>query len=381
MRVRSPLRAPDHARGQLAGRALRSKRRSGWFDSTVRVQIPHPWGMPSGKGRRWAPEAVGEAWGRAARWAASIRGRCTGLLNRGTRFDSEVAYQSYGAQALGLMHRVLNPGNLDRPQGASPMEGQADGRRQRSRKPPSDEPWRSDSSSFRHSISRMESLADQRRQLVANQWSRTPRDLQVQILRSPPSAPSRPATVFASSRPRDPGRARTPWGFGPEQVVFYGRGRLGRRWFPKPVQMGSIPVVRAILALSNGNDAVLPRRRCGSDSRRGVHLSGSSNGRMPVYGTGDDGSNPSLEANCRGSPIGRAPASEAGGWWFEPTPRRHAAAARSDEHPGPNGKGAGSIPACGSICRGSSIGRAAGFYPDGWRFEPSLRRHPIHPNP
>lgn len=102
---------------------------------------------------------------------------------------------------------------------------------------------------------------------------------------------------------------------------------------------------------------------------------------MPVYGTGDDGSNPSLEANCRGSPIGRAPASEAGGWWFEPTPRRHAAAARSDEHPGPNGKGAGSIPACGSICRGSSIGRAAGFYPDGWRFEPSLRRHPIHPNP
>ena len=149
-------------------------------------------------------------------------------------------------------------------------------------------------SSFRHSFSRMESLADQRRQLVANQWSRTPRDLQVQILRSPPSAPSRPATVIASSRPRDPRRARTPWGFGPEQVVFYGRGRLGRRWFPKPVQTGSIPVVRAILALSNGNDAALPGRRCGSDSRRGVHLSGSSNGRMPVYETGDDGSNPSL---------------------------------------------------------------------------------------
>ncbi len=85
--------------------------------------------------------------------------------------------------------------------------------------------------------------------------------------------------------------------------------------------------------------------------------------------------------SCRGSPIGRAPASEAGGWWFEPTPRRHAAAARSDEYPGPNGKGAGSIPACGSTCRGSSIGRAAGFYPDGWRFEPSLRRHPINPNP
>ena len=78
-----------------------------------------------------------------AKRAASIRGRCTGLLNRGTRFDSEVAYQFHGAQALGLMHRVLNPGNLDRPQGASPMEGQADGRRQRSRKPPSDKPWRS----------------------------------------------------------------------------------------------------------------------------------------------------------------------------------------------------------------------------------------------
>lgn len=49
-----------------------------------------------------------------------------------------------------------------------------------------------------------------------------------------------------------------PKGVGPEQVVFYGRGRLGRRWFPKPVQMGSIPVVRAIHALSNSNDAAPP---------------------------------------------------------------------------------------------------------------------------
>ncbi len=256
MRVRSPLRAPDHARGQLAGRALRSKRRSGWFDSTVRVQFRILGGCrrvrgADGRQRRSARRGAGPPEGAPShrdgvdRWAdtmdevhpptmskrsddievqakraASIRGRCTGLLNRGTRFDSEVAYQFHGAQALGLMHRVLNPGNLDRPQGASPMEGQADGRRQRSRKPPSDKPWRSDSSSFRYLISRMESLADQRRHLVANQGSRTPRDLQVQILRSPPSAPSRPATVFASSRPRDPRRARTPWGFGPEQVVF-----------------------------------------------------------------------------------------------------------------------------------------------------------------
>ena len=121
----------------------------------------------------------------------------------------------------------------------------------------------------------------------------------MQILRSPPSAPSRPATVCASSRPRDPGRARTPWGFGPEQVVFYGRGRLGRRWFPKPVQTGSIPVVRAILALSNGNDAALPGRRCGSDSRRGVHLSGSSNGRMPGYEPGDC----RFESCPRGQPV------------------------------------------------------------------------------
>lgn len=63
------------------------------------------------------------------------------------------------------------------------------------------------------------------------------------------------------------------------------------------------------------------------------------------------GSNPALEAiaPCRGSSTGRAPASEAGGWRFEPAPRRHAAAARSDERPGPNGKAAGSSPAGGSI--------------------------------
>ena len=80
------------------------------------------------------------------------------------------------------------------------------------------------------------------------------------------------------------------------------------------------------------------------------------------------------------SPAGehRPPKPEVGG--SSPPRDANAAAARSDEHPGPNGKGAGSIPACGSICRGSSIGRAAGFYPDGWRFEPSLRRHPSHPS-
>lgn len=129
------------------------------------------------------------------------------------------------------------------------LEVQADRRRQRFRKPPSDEPWRSApalaflacSPSSLHQFL-LENLDDQRRRLVANQWSRTSRDQQVQpprvsflpplravnvlteirlcaasavlALRSPPSAPSRPATVFASSRPRDPRWARTPRGLG-----------------------------------------------------------------------------------------------------------------------------------------------------------------------
>ncbi len=98
--------------------------------------------------------------------------------------------------------------------------------------------------------------------------------MQVRLLRSPPFLHRLDLRrFFASSRPRDPRRARTPWGLGRSRSFFYGRGRLVRRWFPKPVQTGSIPVVRAIHALSNGNDAAPPARRCRFDSGRVVHLS------------------------------------------------------------------------------------------------------------
>jgi hypothetical protein len=116
---------------------------------------------------------------------------------------------------------------------------------------------------------------------------RAPRALQVRLLPVPPrdlqdcrslsSAPSRPATVLASSRPRDPRRARSPWGLG-RSGSFYGSGRMARHRIPNPVHGGSIPSVRAIHALSKGNDAAPPARRCRFDSGRVVHLSGSSNG-------------------------------------------------------------------------------------------------------
>jgi hypothetical protein len=69
-------------------------------------------------------------------------------------------------------------------------------------------------------------------------------------------------------------------GVGPEWVVL----RIwtnGEAPDSKSGPWGSIPPVRAILALSNGNDATMPRWRCEFDSRRGVHLSGSSNWKGP----------------------------------------------------------------------------------------------------
>lgn len=169
----------------------------------------------------------------------------------------------------------------------------------------------------------------------------------MQILRSPPSAPSQPATVIASSRPRDPRRARTLRELGRSgcSTDLADRRGAGFQNRSRQVQLlRSVPSTRRPMATT-------PRRLRGDAGSipAAWSISESSNGRMSVYGTDDDGSNPSSEATCRGSSMDRAPVSGTGGWWFESTPRRHAAAARLDERPGPNGTIAGSSPACGSI--------------------------------
>lgn len=108
----------------------------------------------------------------------------------------------------------------------------------------------------------------------------------------------RPATVFASSRPRDPRRARTPRGLWPERVVF---------------------------AADRGSTGKAPDSKSGSCRFDSCRPRSSLRGPMamtpPCHG-GDAGSIPAA-GSISGSSSGRTPGYEPGGRRFESCPRGH----------------------------------------------------------
>lgn len=131
----------------------------------------------------------------------------------------------------------------------------------------------------------------------------------------------RPAARTPDSKPGDVGRAR-PRGRAESRPPMGASRPLGEsyrscslrvvQWLTTPRRQRGDPGSPAALTSCRRGGPRLPPRAAGCARHpavlapaRGPSLSGSSSGRMPVYETGNDGSNPSPEAICRGSATGR----------------------------------------------------------------------------